>query len=704
MANIKKNFNFRNGVQVDDDNLLVTATGLVGIGTTVPTESLDVRGNVKIIGDATITNATVGVLTITNVVPTQVIGAGVSIVSGIVTAQGSGIVTYYGDARYLLGMPTSQWVDTNAGFAVSSIYNQGSTVGIATTNPKSTLQIGDNPDLIGGVSGRGVGLSSAGNINASGIITATEFIGNLTGDVTGNITGNLIGNVNSSGLSTFTDLLVNRNLKVSGISTLGVTTVTNLTSEQVNVSGMSTMDGGITVENLTIGHLMGSTVGIAASINTNNPGTHLHLNAGGSAPNATTFIKLLQNTRAEKDLTVTGSISAQQVSGSVLGSFDQLSARQATFGGAGGFLSAQNGISAKNLRLSYGVAGITDSQITSVSTPLVLGPSPGGQNTNIKGPVLIDGSNAQLVIAGSLYFYDPGQTIGLGIGTLSAANDIQVRKSGNAEIQVTSDTGAAGITVGRESGTGNTNNAEFRFGLVSGGAPYSSAQSLDIINYGTGNFNYHLSGSNPGGAIGDFHWHKGFNSARLMTLTNTGRLGIGVTNPTETLTVSGVSTVTSNSFVGGNFNVSGNSVIAGNLTLGGSLGVSAISADITGNVTGNLTGNVNATSGISSFRRIGINTDIPFSSLDLDCFEGEAGFQRVGIGSTVPNAILDVGGDLSEPSKKMIILPRVSAGSTSLVQADNPLGGGLIYNTTLRKLQFHNGTNWETVTSVEVTG
>ena len=108
--------------------------------------------------------------------------------------------------------------------------------------------------------------------------------------------------------------------------------------------------------------------------------------------------------------------------------------------------------------------------------------------------------------------------------------------------------------------------------------------------------------------------------------------------------------------------------------------------------------------GISSFRRIGINTDIPFSSLDLDCFEGEAGFQRVGIGSTVPNAILDVGGYLSDPTKKMIILPSVSAGSTSVVQADNPLGGGLIYNTTLRKLQFHNGTNWETVTSVEVTG
>ncbi len=43
MANITKAFNFRNGVQVDDDNLIVNQTGLVGIGTTIPTEALDVR-------------------------------------------------------------------------------------------------------------------------------------------------------------------------------------------------------------------------------------------------------------------------------------------------------------------------------------------------------------------------------------------------------------------------------------------------------------------------------------------------------------------------------------------------------------------------------------------------------------------------------------------------------------------------------------
>ena len=92
MANIKKNFNFRNGVQVDDDNLLVTATGLVGIGTTIPVESLDVRGNVIITGFTSATSANIGFLTVTTFEPTNIIGAGLSVKSGIVTATGTGIL------------------------------------------------------------------------------------------------------------------------------------------------------------------------------------------------------------------------------------------------------------------------------------------------------------------------------------------------------------------------------------------------------------------------------------------------------------------------------------------------------------------------------------------------------------------------------------------------------------------------------------
>ena len=50
MANYKKSFNFRNGVQVDNDNFIVDANGLVGIGTSIPGEFLDVRGTAKVSG------------------------------------------------------------------------------------------------------------------------------------------------------------------------------------------------------------------------------------------------------------------------------------------------------------------------------------------------------------------------------------------------------------------------------------------------------------------------------------------------------------------------------------------------------------------------------------------------------------------------------------------------------------------------------
>ena len=146
MANIKKNFNFRNGVQVDDDNLLVTSTGLVGIGTTIPSEALDVRGNAIISGFTSITSGSIGIVTITTLDPTQIIGAGVSIKSGIITAQGSGIVTFFGDARFLQGMPTSQWQDVDVGLGYTSIFNTGGNVGIATTDPRTSMQVGNNVD------------------------------------------------------------------------------------------------------------------------------------------------------------------------------------------------------------------------------------------------------------------------------------------------------------------------------------------------------------------------------------------------------------------------------------------------------------------------------------------------------------------------------------------------------------------------------
>ena len=40
MANIRKSFNFKNGVQVDNDKFIVNPNGLVGIGTTIASVAL----------------------------------------------------------------------------------------------------------------------------------------------------------------------------------------------------------------------------------------------------------------------------------------------------------------------------------------------------------------------------------------------------------------------------------------------------------------------------------------------------------------------------------------------------------------------------------------------------------------------------------------------------------------------------------------
>jgi hypothetical protein len=185
MANYNKQFNFRNGVQVDDDNLVVNAVGLVGIGTTVPTENLDVRGNVKATGFSSATSSFTNLLTVfdsagigTINLGTQLVGAGVSIRNGIITAADSntGIVTFYGDARFLQGMPTSQWTDIDAGLGFTSIYNRGF-VGVATDDPRFTLQIGGVTETTLAGFGTGVGISSVGNVLISGITTSGTFVG-----------------------------------------------------------------------------------------------------------------------------------------------------------------------------------------------------------------------------------------------------------------------------------------------------------------------------------------------------------------------------------------------------------------------------------------------------------------------------------------------------------------------------------------------
>ena len=217
MADIRKTFNFRDGVQVDDE-VLVVRGNRVGLGTTSPDQLLDVRGNANITGVTSTVNFNVtGVGTFNQIK----LGSGIILGNaGVITAT-----TFSGDGASLTNIPTSQWTDVGA----ASIYNDGS-VGVGTTNPANPFQVGGDPN-----NGIGVGFSTSGNIKASGIITATTFSGALNGSVTGNVTGNLTGNADTAtyagvaGVATVAQNLTgNPSISVTNVNASGVGTFPNL--------------------------------------------------------------------------------------------------------------------------------------------------------------------------------------------------------------------------------------------------------------------------------------------------------------------------------------------------------------------------------------------------------------------------------------------------------------------------------------------
>ena len=739
MANIKKSFNFRNGVQVDDDNLKVSGTGLVGIGTTVPTEALDVRGNVVVSGISSAVLLQAGVATITTLNPTEIIGAGVSIKSGIVTAS-SGIITYFGDGINLLNLPTSQWEDTIVGAGVSSIYNTGGNVGIATTAAVFTLQVGN--DVNSGQ--KGVGISSFGDIKASGIITATTFSGNLSGNVTGNVTGTVSGNINSS-LGTITDINAT-NINVSGLSTFaGITSVTGpvLHSKQLDISGISTMRGGISIpfpiangggDHLQIGFVKNNLqdeVGIA-SIGTKLGNQSLHLSAGGPSPDPNTAIFFHRNADFLQQIDVLGGSTFRQ-SMSIQG---------------GGGLSILNGggISASgNIQSTAEVVGTegVESDEIAIGRKIVSGVvgHPRMIHTTQNGPLKLAGHQSSGVeVEGLLNSKGTLQGLGniiansnngkIGVGTISPVGDIHLRRyTGNAEIQVTAETGTSIISLGKEASTGQTDHGELRYNSSAGG--YDGEGSLSIVNWARGNINYMLSAANGNNATGHFNWTKGTGAGQMMILTNTGRLGIGISTPSTPLHVIGDGTVSGSLTVGNNLNISG--TISAN-----------VSGNVTGNLTGNVNGNANAAAGISTFNNlsvagiatfinvksnaigIGVDPTIPLtvnSAANNRFFvnaNGNVGIKTtstdgnqllvggsistllIGVGTTQPISTVDfsqagqsLGGTLA--NKMFMIPPKVS--NAQRANLAGLVSGAMIYNTNLNKLQVYNGSAWETITS-----
>jgi len=617
MANIRKSFNFRNGVQVDNDNFVVNANGLVGIGTSVPqTYLLNVYGDTR----------STGLTTTRDLYVTQ--NAEVSGVTtvGFITATTSyiGILTV---SEIKIG--NSDVVNNLIGYARTTFITDNGGIGLHTTS-----KLGINTTISPGASNPE--LSVFGNVDVTGIITATTFSGNITGDV-------------NSGISTFTELKVGTAITMSA----GIITATTFSGSGANL------------------------INVPTSV-------------------------------------LTGTISTTQI--------------------ADGAVTDVKISTVSASKLTGALPAISGASLTSVPAVSITG-SP---NT-ILGVTTTGNLTAGTITGAGL------SVTSIGIGTAIPANTFQQRATGATELQITSDTASASITVGREPGTSNTNNAEFRYG-GGGGFALSNAQSLDIVNYGTGNFNYYLSANNAGAAAGDYVWHKGANNSQLMSLTKDGNLGIGITNPSHKLNVQGISTFTGNAHFESNITVDGNLTInlGGAFSVSGLVSATSFQGDLlapdglatiidtgTGNGSNGLSFvNTNVTTGVSTFNNIkqSNNAYAAFATNDpqgFDAIGGNAlrfvinpptlpsgsGSPRVvvtqkgciGSGTTNPQCALDLGSATanddgeSYSSDRFMILHKVS--TTNRGNLNNLTAGAVIYNTTLNKMQVYTGSGWETVTS-----
>ena len=356
-----------------------------------------------------------------------------------------------------------------------------------------------------------------------------------------------------------------------------------------------------------------------------------------------------------------------------------------------------------------------------------------GSAVDINGSLDVDGQTDldELVVAGVATFsssIDANASANIvGGTTLDQLNVTGVSTFNNGSVKIA-------VTSGGTSGL-STFYGLVKYGNESGSFGYSTRRSVDLLNYDSGNVNFYLDAGSIGANVGDFHWHKA-TGGPLMTFTNGGKLGIGITIPQQALHVSGASTITGNSFFGSNLNVKSNLTVNGNVIVDGT---TTFNGSITGDL---LTGNVYSTSGVSTFAKlrvtgsnsnfngvgigttnsdgyplsilggsgavdtkffvttdgnIGIKTTVIDDTIGINALQAKATFGSVGLGTTNPQSAFDcryAGRDATGASaNRMYFYPPL----VNNTQEGNLTGmeeGAIVYNTQTSKLRFYNGSAW----------
>jgi len=572
MANYKKSFNFRNGVQVDNDNFIVNANGLVGIGTSIPTEFLDVRGTAKVSGIVSTSDLFVTEDVFVSGASTVTILDATSLnATGVVTAQ-----QFIGDGSLLSGVVAiarTGWVINSSG--ISTLTH----VGLGTTNPATLLQIGDDPTS----ATYGVGIDSTGQGNFTGIITAGSF------QSTGIITGS---SILASGLSTFfSSVQITNDLNVGGALT-ATSFVGDLTGE-INAAKFDTNSTGIVVS------------GIATFTD------DAQITAGGlTVTGVTTSTSFDGNITGNVTGNVVGNITGD-VTGDLSGDVNS---------GISTFTVLKVGTA---VTMSAGI--ITATSFVGSVTGNVTGDLTGDVTGNVTG--YLSGVAQTAGFASTSFGLDgtPAITVGnivgssatvtalvvdnkLGIGSDTPAADIEIRKTTNTAVDVITSLNTARISVGQSVGTGNS----------SGVLSFNSG-TLSLSNYDIGGVNINL---HSGAGIGTTESFKvRYDDNTKFETTYDGKVGVNRHGITLTRELE----------VGGNVFVSGYGQFSGIVTVG--QGANQLTLGDGSALPISSSAVINITSGITTFNDVLVNRNFRvgtgIATLSGDTFIGG----KLGVGT-----------------------------------------------------------------------
>ena len=410
MANIRKSFNFRTGLQVDNDNFVVNANGLVGIGTSVPQNYLlNVHGDSRVTGLVTTgtLHAGEGTVTVLNATDANVSGA---LTVSSLRVGSSNLVTN------LIGYGYTAWITNDGGVGLHTL----SRVGIGTdATPTEQLKVfGDVAITTSLTVGSATTIASYGINAPSGIVTASSFVG----------VGSELTNLDASnvGLGTLSNSRLPQNISVSGVVT-ATSFVGSLTGTATSLTGTPDITVGvvsatnITASNINATGIITASKLVADSIEVPNTGITtvsqlLHVGTGGTA-----FAALSSGRIGVGTAEPTSEIQVRKASGSLVEVISDSGQARISVGQSVG---AGNSSAVLRFGNSAGVLDIVNNDVGDVKT-IIHGGTGAGSTGNFKW--VYGQTNAErmtLTYDGNLGINDttPSQKLSVGGGATITGN------------------------------------------------------------------------------------------------------------------------------------------------------------------------------------------------------------------------------------------------------------------------------------------